>query len=460
MHTDGHRWDCEVRLFFSAGEASGDAYARALLEKVLLLARARPLPNDNDLIERSLRRILGPDFTAESVSDGDSLDIVELVMAIEDEFGIEIPDNELVGIQTSRDLSRFIGSRLKVEWPTEIFVQAIGGRKVREAGAELIADSSDWGAIGIAESLKILPKARRGLAQAKKAMTTGEPGLFVPIDYGFFNIGLAHFAKQLGWKVVYFSPPGAWRKDKQGVDLPKVSDAVITPFSWSAEMLNKMGAKAHWFGHPIKQMIREAESINEKRKTINDREGIAILPGSRKSEIDLLLPVFAKALKAFSESAEFAVASSLDVDALRLKWKALAPEREDSFVSGDTYGVLQRAKAAIVCSGTATLEAALCRCPHIVVYKVSKAVELQARLARFKVPLIAQPNTLLDRMVVSELIQYGATPEAVARELRELLDDEGKRKAQLEAFEELEKILGPDDAIDKSAELIVGMLVK
>src|SRR6185436_20412403 len=115
-----------------------------------------------------------------------------------------------------------------------------------------------------------------------------------------------------------------------------------------------------------------------------------------------------------SEQAEFAVASSLDVDALRAKWKAFAPKRDDLFTTGETYGVLRRARAAIVCSGTATLEAALCRCPHVVVYKVSKAVELQAKIARLKVPLIAQPNILLEKMVVPELIQRGATPEAIS----------------------------------------------
>lgn len=367
-----------MRLFFSAGEASGDAYAAALLEKI----RSRA---------------------------AQALD-----------------------------------------------VEAIGGRKIRSAGAGMVADSSDWGAIGIAESLKVVPRARRGLAVAKKAIAKGKPGVFVPIDYGFFNIGLARYAKSLGWKVVYFSPPGAWRRDKQGEDLPEISDAVITPFSWSAEILNKMGAKAHWFGHPIKQMIRD-QAMDDVRRTRYETR-IAILPGSRKSEIDLLLPVFAKALESFSEKAEFAVASSLDLNALRAKWKSLASKRDDHFTTGDTYSVLRRARVAIVCSGTATLEAALCRCPHVVVYKVSKAVELQAAIARLKVPLIAQPNILLERMVVPELIQRAATPEAIARELRQLLDNEERRKTQLAAFEALEKILGPDDAIDKSAELVVGML--
>lgn len=330
--------------------------------------------------------------------------------------------------------------------------QAVGGRGVRAAGAEIVADSSTWAAMGIADSAKLFFRVRKGVSQAKRALVSGTTGVFVPIDFGFVNIRLARFAKAHGWTVVYFSPPGAWRRDRQGPDLPRVSDAVITPFSWSAEILNKMGANAHWFGHPIRQMIRD-QSKGENQTGY--RNGIAILPGSRKSEIELLLPVFAEALKVFSERAEFAVAPTVDLESLRRKWRGIAPHRNDLFTSGDTYGVFKRARAAIVCSGTATLEAALCGCPFVVVYKLSKLVELQLKLVRFNEPYVSQPNILLRRMAVPELLQEHASPQMIAREVRSLLDDEVKRQAQLEAFQELESILGPDDAIDQSANFIL-----
>ena len=367
-----------MRLFFSAGEASGDAYAAAL-------------------------------FTAIRGAASDS-----------------------------------------------ISVQAVGGKKLRDTGAEIVADSADWAAMGIAESAKLFFKVRSGYVRAKAALAEGTPGVFVPIDFGFVNIKLARFAKARGWKVVYFSPPGAWRRDKQGADLPHVSDAVITPFSWSAEILCKMGANAHWFGHPIRQMIRDSKA-DDNRETINDKR-VAILPGSRKLEIELLLPVFAESLEKIPERAEFAVAPTVDLEPLRRKWKELAPRRDDLLIVGDTYGVLKRARAAIVCSGTATLEAALCRCPHVVVYKISKMVQLQLRLVRFSEPYVSQPNILLQRMAVPELLQGNAKPDAIAHELRALLEDESKRNAQLQAFDELERLLGPADAIDKSAKFILGFL--
>lgn len=365
-----------MRIFFSAGEASGDAYGAAILETLLL------------------------------------------------RFG-------------------------------HLKVQAVGGRQLRTAGAQIVADSSNWGAIGIAESLKVYPRARAGLRKAQQALAAGKPGVFVPIDYGYMNIGLARLAKQLGWKVVYFSPPGAWRRDKQGADLPNVADAIVTPFSWSAEILNRMGGNAHWFGHPIKQMIGSSQGPeNDERRTTNDSRSIAVLPGSRPSEIDLILPLFAEVVRDLPELVEVAVAPALDLEDIQRRWKAVAPNRADTFTVGETYGVLRRARAALVCSGTATLEAALCGCPHVVAYKVSKLVELQARLIRFKVTHIAQPNILLNRTIVPEFIQHAATPSAIRAALRELLDEPLARERQLSAFQELDEILGPDDAIDRTAALI------
>lgn len=452
-----------MRIFFSAGEASGDAYGAALLLGVLKRIKARPRQSTEELLLNRLafhygilnRESLSEKDFSRTMDDVDSLGVVEQIMKLEDEFGIKVDDGDIPNPYSYAEMVRVLGRKVEAQWPDEIQVQAIGGRLLRAAGAQIIADSTTWGAIGVAESLKVYPRARAGLRKAQRSLAAGKPGVFVPIDYGYMNIGLARLAKERGWKVVYFSPPGAWRKDKQGEDLPKVTDCIITPFSWSAEILNRMGANAHWFGHPIRQMIRD--SGNDERGS-NRRSNIAILPGSRPSEIDLLLPVFARAIRDFPDAAEIAVAPSLDVEVVRTRWQKYAPNRQDTFTVGDTYGALKRARAAIVCSGTATLEAALCGCPHLVAYKVSKLVEIQARLIRFRVSHIAQPNIFLERRVVPELIQHAATPKAIADHLRRLLEDSGERQAQMDSFEELASILGPDDAIDRSAERIADYL--
>lgn len=330
-------------------------------------------------------------------------------------------------------------------------LEGIGGRRSREAGIATLVDSSTWGAMGIAQAIRVLPTVLRQAKKAQRALRMGPPGLFVPIDFGFVNTRLAKTAKESGWKVLYFIPPGSWRKDRQGADLPQITDQIVTPFPWSAEILNQMGAHAHFFGHPLKQMVGGSGDV----KKVTGR--IAVLPGSRRSELELHLPILAKSLGA-EDQAEFAVAASVDLESLKGTWSRLAPGRKDIFTVGDTYGVLKRSEGGLICSGTATLEAALCGCPCVVFYKVSKLVELQARLFPIRSEFISLPNILLGRRVVCELVQYDATPVAIQTELAKLRFGTGERDAMLAAFAELKETLGPSDCLTKTAGLIVDML--
>lgn len=330
----------------------------------------------------------------------------------------------------------------------EVRLEGIGGSRSQEAGIELVADSSKWGAIGIAESIKVGFRVLFGYLKMKSHLAKGAPGIFVPIDFGFINIRLARHAKRHGWKVLYFIPPGSWRRDRQGQDLPKIADEIVTPFPWSAEILASMGASAHFFGHPLKEMA--SHSQGERSATI------AVLPGSRRAELERHLPILAASLPP-DRVAEFAVAPSVPVEDLRTKWHQLAPNRNDLFTKNDTYGVFQRAHAAIVCSGTATLEAALCKCPMVVIYKVSKLVELQGRLMGLAGRKISLPNILLDRTVVPELVQQEASPDKI----RAALDSVSigtARDAQLNAFSELGALLGPPTAITETARLLSRMM--
>lgn len=370
-----------MRLFISAGEASGDAYGAA---------------------------------------------IVETLMAVAPE---EVPKG---------------GNLL-----------AMGGVKLRAIGATIVADSSRWGAIGIVESLLVGYRVLAGAAKVFKALRTGDPGVFVPIDFGAANIRFARYAKKKGWKVLYFIPPGSWRRHKQGKDLPHITDAIVTPFSWSADILNGMGANAHWFGHPIKWLAKKQHATLEGE----ERAGVAILPGSRAHEIQHNLPVIAGALRGLP-SVEFAVAATVNLEELRTRWEALSGRKTDRFTPEDVFGVLSRARAAIVCSGTATLQGAVARCPMVVIYRLSKVTEIEGRLLGMKKKLkfISLPNIILDRSAVPELIQYDADSPNIRRHLERLLTEPGAREAQLHAFEELDTLMGPDDCIDKTAELIRDMI--
>jgi lipid-A-disaccharide synthase len=335
----------------------------------------------------------------------------------------------------------------------QVHFEGIGGNTLRETGASLIVDSGAWGAVSISESLKVGYRVLKGGRKAKRALAQGEPGLFIPIDFGFFNIKLARYAKSIGWKVLYFIPPGSWRRDRQGRDIPVVSDAIVTPFSWSADILNEMGGKAHWFGHPLKQIILDTSASQP------ERNGIAVLPGSRKHEIELHVPLVAQALDGNDLPVEFALAPTVDRQAFEAKWRSLAPHRtNDRFTVSDTYGVLKRAQAAFVCSGTATLEAALCGCPTVVIYKLSRMMAIEYAIIRPKIPFASLPNILLQRMAVPELLHYFATPQNLRDEMTKLLTQPEVRDAQLAAFAEINELLGASDAITQSAHLAVELM--
>jgi lipid-A-disaccharide synthase len=287
----------------------------------------------------------------------------------------------------------------------------------------------------------------------KKHLRREPTGLLVAIDFGYANIRLCRYAKKCGWKVLYFVPPGSWRRDRQGKDLPEITDEIVTPFEWSAEILNKMGAKAHWFGHPIKQLIQAQGSSVERLATV------AVLPGSRKHELEMNLPIIAEAVRGLETEIEFALAPSVNVDDFKREWNHISPGRGDRFTIGDTYSVLRRARAGIVCSGTATLEAALCECPMVVMYQLSPGMAREAKIVMRKAPkYISLPNILMDREVVPELVGVDKINPAALREwVDRLLGDDAVRERQLADFRELAKILGPDDAITMTAKLAIRM---
>lgn len=332
-------------------------------------------------------------------------------------------------------------------------VEGIGGHRLRAISTGPHVDSSKWGAIGIVEACKVVPRVIRGYRQARVHLASGPPGIFVPIDFGYVNIKLARWARRHSWKVMYFIPPGSWRKDRQGADLPRVSDVIVTPFSWSADLLRQMGGNAHWFGHPLKQMVGDHIS----RETAEPlRDAIAILPGSRLHEIHHNLTAIAPAIEQMklAEPVRFAVASTVRAEDIQSQWKSLAPGRQhDEFIEADRYRVLRSARAAIVCSGTATLEAALCRCPTVVVYRSSWLTELEFRLRRPQFDFISLPNILLNRALLPELIQHDASPGRIAQETSDLLEGTA-RAIQLDGFEELDQVLGPACALTETARVI------
>jgi lipid-A-disaccharide synthase len=333
---------------------------------------------------------------------------------------------------------------LRVEYPNAVF-EGLGSRRSAEAGIKLIQDSSNWGVIGIVQGLKQVFKIGRGVRIIKRAMAAGEPGVFIPIDYGFVNIRLVRFAKAHGWKVLYFIPPGSWRKDKQGADLPGLTDAIVTPFPWSAEILKKMGANAYFFGHPLAELIEDVPETPERR-------GIAVLPGSRHHEIEAHMEVLAPALQGLDGPITFVVAQTMADGELEAIWDRLkGPHAE---FSRDIHRVLKSARTGVVCSGTATLEAALCGLPMVLIYRGTKAMRAEMKIRRPKFFAIGLPNIIYGEIVVPELIADAVTPRAIRENLSILAHAGEPRERQLRAFEVLQKELSGSNVIGETVRII------
>lgn len=454
-----------MRVFISAGEASGDAYGAALVRELRRLhdpaSSATVAAQIWALAEETLEPIahFEPEGEFAKTWDVSDLEDVEFVEALDKIFDIVLPAGISARWKTNQDVVETVMEALHHKRGRQVdplTAEGIGGRAMDAAGVRLHADSSKWGAISIVQSLSVVPSAIEGYHDAKRQLSVGTPGLFIPIDFGYANIRLARHAKRHGWRVLYFVPPGSWRRDRQGKDLPPLTDAIVTPFEWSATLLTEMGAKAYWFGHPIKQLLGEklAPAPAEERTTV------AVLPGSRTHELSENLPVIAQAVADLPAVLEFALAPTVDVEAFKTRWSHLAPARKhDKFTRNDTPGVVGRARAGIVCSGTATLEAALTGCPMVVIYRVSRAMEIEAKVIGFKRPkYIALPNILLDRTVVPELVQDEATPQAIRSSLNDLIGETDVRQAQLDAFAELNSLLGEAQAITKTAELALSIM--
>lgn len=432
-----------VRVFISAGEASGDAYGavlareiaagfddRAAFEAAMLdaVTRRTPRPNRHVPADYEGRRGLGRSEAWEEVRN-------EVTGQPDCDRGDDVFLHDCWNLLPP-------GGRSMLE------LSAVGGPRLAASGARMVSHSDRWGAVGVVHSLAVVPKVMGGYREAKRELATGDPGLFVPIDFGYVNIKLARFARQLDWKVMYLVPPGSWRRDRQGKDLPAIADVAITPFPWSAEMLTKMGMDARFFGHPIKQTFREATGGGIERG-----EGIAVLPGSRDAEIEANLPVLENALHGFRGPIEFALAPGTDAGALLARWTGPPA----TAAVGETQKALLRARAAVVCSGTATLEAVLARTPCTVMYQGTPQLQAEekvlTRLGLWKRPrFVALPNILMEREVVSERLDP-VDAAAVRRDLDAVMEDGRARAAQLAAFEELDEMLGPDDALTQTAAL-------
>lgn len=345
-----------------------------------------------------------------------------------------------------------------------IFV-GLGGDRMRAEECYIYVDYREMAYMGFVAVLQNLGKIKRNFQIAKQALLHERPEVLILIDYPSFNLKIAKFCKKHlpQTKVVYYIPPKIWAWKKWRVhDIAKYCDEILGIFPFEPAFYAKYGYKCDYIGNPTADCIRgvkeqntNSEEDNSKIKNQNSKLTIAILPGSRRSEISKCLPTMLDAARRVAgDTYQIAVTAAPGIDDA-----FYAPYLQGETLTRDTYSLLQQAHAAVVNSGTATLETALIGCPQTAVYHIAASkqlwfVESIIRSIVFSIPYFTLVNIIPNKEIIKELIASRFTAENVAEELTRLLDDESYRQTMLNNYQDLWHILGERSAATTAAEYI------
>lgn len=345
-------------------------------------------------------------------------------------------------------------------------IRAWGGDLMQAAGATIVRHYRDLAFMGFTEVLSNLPTIFRNIRFCKEDITAFQPDAIVFIDYPGFNLRIAGWAKDAGFRTVYYISPQVWAWKESRVKLIRESiDRMLVILPFEKEFYKKWNFEVEYVGHPLVEVIQRFRSSPDLSAIPDlhlppgdtaDKPLVAMLPGSRKQEILKKLPVMLQASRAFPDH-RFVLAEAPGQDSAFYD-ELLSAYPGVGRVRNNTYSLLLHAKAACVTSGTATLETALFGVPEVICYKGS-AVSYQIAKRLIKVKYISLVNLIMDRLVVKELIQQELTVPNLVRELRYLLSDEkviAKMKADYATLRSLLAFEG--SAAVRAAESIIAFL--
>jgi len=337
-------------------------------------------------------------------------------------------------------------------------IQCWGGDMMQASGAKLVKHYRDLAFMGFTEVIKNLPTILQNLSFCKKDIIEFKPDVIILIDYPGFNLRIAKWAKTLGFKIVYYISPQVWAwKENRVHDIKKNVDKMLVILPFEKDFYKKWNYEVEYVGHPLAEVVNHFKEKNKDlTNPFTEKKIIALLPGSRKQEIVKKLPIMLSVAKHFSEY-QFIVAK--------------APGLENSFydemmhgydnvstVSNRTYELLMYASAALVTSGTATLETALFGVPEIICYKGNNiSYQIAKRLITIK--FIGLVNLIMDKEVVKELIQNELNLNNIKQELNLILHDT-KRKEQIKKdYAALQKLLSSGgNASENAAHAVIQLL--
>jgi len=350
-----------------------------------------------------------------------------------------------------------------LEARTDAIIFGMGGDQMRRAGVEVVTDYSEVSVLGITEILSHLPQLVRAMRKLVDTARARRPQLAIVTDFPGFHLRLARKLKPLGVRNVYYICPQFWAWRPWRVRIVRRRFALaLCIFPFEEKFFGDAGVPVKFIGHPLVGNVAPSLSRNDffaKHRLSDSLPVVAILPGSRSSEVERHLSLLREACVKIHRAipAQFVIAAAPgQSESLKSCWPG---DLKVFTIEGETYDALAHASASIVSSGTATVEAALLDAPMVVVYRVTPLTALLARpLVRTK--HFGMVNLIAGREVVPELIQNEFTPDKVAQQTLRLLRDPAAVSAMRAELAEVRRKLGSPGAVERAADAIAALLAE
>ncbi|MBN1379430.1 MAG: lipid-A-disaccharide synthase [Gammaproteobacteria bacterium] len=340
----------------------------------------------------------------------------------------------------------------------------MGGQKMRDAGVELLYDSANIAVVGLWEVLTHWTDIKHALHTLEKYIVDSKPDLLLLIDYQEFNLRLAKFAKQHGTRVLFYISPQlwAWRRRRIKKFIARV-DMMAVIFPFEVKYFEQAGIPVRYTGHPLNNKVVATVEKPDALKKFNistKHPVIGLLPGSRQSEIQRILPILLNTAKVLTNriaGIQFLLPVAHASLLPKIEVELAAADLNIQCCINDTYNAINCCDAVIVASGTATLEVALLNIPMAIVYRVAP---LSYAILRHlvSIPYIGLANIIAGKKVIQEFVQNDARPERIADEIQKLLDHREYRQQILANLREIKHKLGDSDGIKGISQLILEIL--
>lgn len=336
-----------------------------------------------------------------------------------------------------------------------------GGDLMQQSGGTLVKHYRDLAFMGFAEVVLNLPTILKNISFCKKDISGYKPDVIIFIDYPGFNLRIAKWAKKEGFRTHFYISPQIWAwKENRIKEIRRDIDKmyVILPFEKNFYR-DKHNFDVEFVGHPLIDAIAQRPAVDKedflKKNNLDNRKIIALLPGSRKQEIAKMLRVMLSISEDFKEY-QFVIAGAPAIG--KEFYKEMIGSTQSKLVMNQTYDLLSLSTAALVTSGTATLETALFKVPEVVCYKGS-ALSYQIAKRIIKLDYISLVNLIMEKEVVKELIQHEFNRENLKVELEKILNEDNRKRIFYDYYE-LETKLGGSGASNKASELIYRSIMK